>query len=126
MSPTSPRDQAPVGDDARGARRRQESALRELGRFLPDVARLLYALARDPRVPWQVKAVSVGAVAYVLSPVDLVPDPFGKVGVIDDLWVTAKAVRFMVQRAGYDVVRELWPGSEDGFALLLVAAGIER
>lgn len=102
-----------------------EPAWRELMRFLPDVARLLSALARDPRVPWRAKAVSAGTLAYVVSPVDLVPDLLPGVGQLDDLYLVLWAVRRLVATAGYDLVREHWPGTEDGFVLLLLVAGVE-
>jgi uncharacterized membrane protein YkvA (DUF1232 family) len=99
---------------------------KELVRFLPDLARLLGRVAKDRRVPWHAKAVAAGAVAYVASPVDLIPDVFGKVGQMDDLYIVTKALRYLFNSAGYDLVREHWSGSDDGFTLLLVVAGIER
>ncbi len=107
----------------RGAR---PAAWRELLAFLPDVARLLGRIAKEPRVPWHAKAVAAGAVAYVLSPIDLIPDFLGPVGQMDDMYIVTKALRYLFNTAGYDVVRELWSGSDDGFALLLVVAGIDR
>ena len=106
--------------------RQRRAAWRELVRFLPDVARLLYGLARDGRVPWHAKAVAAGAVAYVASPVDLVPDFVPVAGQLDDVYVVGKALRYLFNAAGYDLLREHWRGGDDGFALLLVAAGIGR
>lgn len=106
--------------------RRRESGLGELLRFLPDVGRLLRAIARDDRVPWHAKLVAMGAVAYVISPLDLVPDTLGRAGKLDDAWVAGRALRYLFQEAGYDVMHDLWEGSDDGFALLLMLAGVER
>lgn len=104
----------------------RSAAWRDLIRFLPDVGRLLTRLAKDPKVPWHAKAVAGGAVVYVLSPIDLVPDFLGPVGQMDDLYIVTKALRYLFNTAGYDVVRQHWSGSDDGFALLLVVAGIDR
>lgn len=41
--------------------------------------------ARDPRVPWYAKAVAALVAAYVLSPIDLIPDFIPVVGYLDDL-----------------------------------------
>ena len=112
--------------DAHARRPRREGALRELVAFLPDVARLLVRVARDPRVPLRAKLVAGAAVAYVASPLDLVPDVLPVVGQLDDLWLVSRAVRHLVDAAGYELVRELWDGSDDGFALLLVVAGVRR
>ena len=55
--------------------------------------------ARDPRTPWYAKLIVAGAVAYALSPVDLVPDFIPVIGLIDDLifipLALALAVRFV-------------------------------
>lgn len=101
-------------------------ALAELVAFLPDVVRLLWALARDPRVPRRAKLAAGGALAYVVSPIDVVPDVLPVIGRADDLWLLSRALRYLVRTAGYDLVRDLWSGSDDGFALVLVVAGVRR
>lgn len=105
---------------------RHEAAWKELLLFLPDVAKLLWRLARDPRVPWQAKAVAAGAVTYVVSPIDVIPDVIPVLGQFDDLLIVSKALQYLFHHTGYDLLRELWDGSDDGFALLLVVAGIEQ
>jgi uncharacterized membrane protein YkvA (DUF1232 family) len=117
-------DEATPGE--RPIRSAKVAAWRDLLRFLPDVARLLGRVAKDPRVPWHAKAVAGGAIAYVVSPIDLIPDFLGPMGQMDDVYVVTKALRYLFNTAGYDVVRDLWSGSDDGFTLLLVVAGIER
>jgi uncharacterized membrane protein YkvA (DUF1232 family) len=60
--------------------------------------REVYALAlacRDPRVPWYVKALAAGLVAYALSPVDLIPDFIPVLGYLDDLVVIPLGVLLM-------------------------------
>jgi uncharacterized membrane protein YkvA (DUF1232 family) len=52
---------------------------------LPSLLRLYWRLLGDRRVPLWPKAVLVGAVAYVVSPFDLVPDFTPIVGQLDDL-----------------------------------------
>ena len=41
--------------------------------------------ARDPRVPWYVKALALFVVAYALSPIDLIPDFIPVLGYLDDV-----------------------------------------
>lgn len=116
-----------VGDDGRpGARAREPRTVVELARFLADSGRLLWRVARDPRVPWGAKVVAGGAMAYVISPIDVIPDFLPGVGQLDDLFLLARAVRYLAGAAGYDLLHELWPGSDDGFALLLVLAGVKQ
>jgi uncharacterized membrane protein YkvA (DUF1232 family) len=49
-----------------------------------DVVAIALAM-RDPRVPWYAKALGACVVAYVLSPIDLIPDFIPVVGYLDDL-----------------------------------------
>ncbi len=47
----------------------------------------LWLAARDPRVPWDAKAVAAAVAAYALSPIDLIPDFVPVLGYLDDLLV---------------------------------------
>ena len=42
--------------------------------LIPNFLKLLYRLFKDSRVPTAEKALLVGAIAYVISPLDLIPD----------------------------------------------------
>lgn len=46
---------------------------------------LVYFAARDPRVPFAVRALAVAVAAYALSPIDLIPDFIPVLGYLDDL-----------------------------------------
>jgi uncharacterized membrane protein YkvA (DUF1232 family) len=61
------------------------------GRF-PLHARILVGLLVDPRVPASRKALLAAAAGYAVSPVDLIPDRFPLIGVLDDLVVAALAI----------------------------------
>lgn len=52
----------------------------------------LYLAARDPRVSWTVKALAVLVAAYVLSPIDLIPDFIPVLGLLDELILLPIAV----------------------------------
>jgi uncharacterized membrane protein YkvA (DUF1232 family) len=45
----------------------------------------LYLASRDARTPWYAKAVAILVVAYLFSPIDLIPDPIPLLGYLDDL-----------------------------------------
>jgi uncharacterized membrane protein YkvA (DUF1232 family) len=45
----------------------------------------LYIAARDPRVPWHVKAAAAAIAAYALSPIDLIPDFIPVLGYLDEV-----------------------------------------
>jgi uncharacterized membrane protein YkvA (DUF1232 family) len=59
--------------------------------------RLVLDLAVDGRVPWSRKVVLGVAAAYILSPVDLVPDWVPFVGRIDDVMITILALDLFLE-----------------------------
>lgn len=63
-----------------------------LARRAPLYARLLWALAADPRVPNSRKVLLGAAGAYLVSPVDLVPEAVPILGALDDVAVVVLAV----------------------------------
>jgi uncharacterized membrane protein YkvA (DUF1232 family) len=80
---------------------------------LPNLIKLLVRLTRDPRVPRRTKIVLGAALAYVVSPIDLVPDFIPVAGVADDVLLLAFAVNHLVHVAGEEVVLEHWDGPRD-------------
>jgi uncharacterized membrane protein YkvA (DUF1232 family) len=58
----------------------------------PMYARLLWALVVDPRVPVTRKALLGLAGAYVLSPIDLIPERVPFFGAVDDVAVVVLAI----------------------------------
>lgn len=86
--------------------------------LLPNLAKLLGRLLRDPRVPRRSKLVVAMAVGYALSPIDLIPEFIPVGGVVDDLLVAVVAVNHLIERAGEEVVLEHWDGPEDLLGLV--------
>ncbi|WP_410592482.1 YkvA family protein [Amycolatopsis sp. lyj-23] len=93
--------------------------LREALRLLPDVLRLVRRLAADRTLPRGVRVRLGLLLAYLALPVDLVPDFIPVLGYADDAIVVTAVLRSVVRRAGLDVVRAHWPGTDDGFAALV-------
>jgi uncharacterized membrane protein YkvA (DUF1232 family) len=58
----------------------------------PVYGRLVYELAIDRRVPWARKAILGLAAAYVMSPIDVIPDFVPFVSRVDDVVVTIIAL----------------------------------
>ena len=92
---------------------------RALVRLVPDCLVLFKRLLTDPRVDWWRKAMLVLVIAYVASPIDLVPDFVPIAGQLDDAIVVALALRVVLGAAGPELMREHWPGPERSLALLL-------
>ncbi|HEV2756674.1 MAG TPA: DUF1232 domain-containing protein [Actinomycetota bacterium] len=89
------------------------TSLKEYVLLLPRLARLLWRLSRDPRVPARAKATLFILAGYLLSPVDVVPDFIPGIGQLDDLVVVAFALDQMLNRVPDEVVRSHWDGDED-------------
>ena len=76
--------------------------------LLPRLARLLYRLARDRRVPWTVKAVLIGLAAYLACPIDLIPDWIPVLGYLDDVLIAGFVVGYVLRKVPSDLIREHW------------------
>jgi uncharacterized membrane protein YkvA (DUF1232 family) len=94
------------------------SLLGEALRLLPDLLRLLRRLAGDRGVPRATRVRLWLLLAYLASPVDLVPDFVPVLGYADDAIVVSFVLRSVVRRAGVPVVRRHWPGTDAGLAAL--------
>lgn len=93
------------------------AALKESLRLLPDVIRLVSRLARDPSVPLVVRLRLWALLAYLLSPVDLVPDVIPVLGYADDAILVVWTLRSVFRRVP-DAVTAQWPGTPEGLSVL--------
>ena len=90
------------------------SGLADLMLLLPDFVVLLSRLVRDDRVPTGSKWLAGLSLAYVLSPVDLMPVlVLGPLGLLDDLFLLGHTFSGLLNRVHPDVVRSHWPGQGD-------------
>ena len=79
-------------------------------------AHALYLAARDPRVPWYVKALAIVVAAYALSPIDLIPDFIPVLGYLDDLLIVPAGIVLVVRLTPPDILaehRELATAAQD-------------
>lgn len=107
-------------------RRGKEESRAVAARLIPVLPRfvgLLFRLMADRRVRFLDKALVLGVVAYIIMPVDFLPDVLGVLGWTDDLFLLGLALRHLVVGAGEDVIRRNWRGSRD--ALDRLEAGLE-
>lgn len=79
-------------------------------RLLPNYLRLLAGLFRDRRVSGVDKLLVAAAIAYVASPVDLIPDWIPFLGQVDDVYLVVTALQRLIANAGRRVVRAYWDG----------------
>jgi len=89
-----------------GAKRTVVGTISEIPKFL----RLLYGLLTDSRVSNIDKLVVAGAIAYILMPIDLIPDFIPFIGEVDDVFVMILAIERLISHAGKRVVADHWTG----------------
>ena len=66
----------------------------------------IYLASRDPRVPWQAKALAICVAAYALSPIDLIPDFIPVLGYLDDLIILPLGVLLVVRMIPPEIMAE--------------------
>jgi uncharacterized membrane protein YkvA (DUF1232 family) len=59
---------------------------------------LLWAATRHPACPRSIKVGAVALIAYVLFPIDFIPDVLPVIGVVDDLMVITFGVKWLVKQ----------------------------
>lgn len=96
-----------------GSKPEGRAGVKDLLLLLPDLTVLLARLVRDPRVPWGAKTIAVMGLAYVFSPIDLIPDFFGPIGLLDDLLVAVAALSKILKSVHPDLLRANWSGNGD-------------
>ncbi|MGI9666617.1 MAG: YkvA family protein [Acidimicrobiia bacterium] len=90
----------------------------EAALLLPNLVKLLLRLLADDRVPTRRKVLVGAVVAYVVSPVDLIPDFILGFGHLDDIVVVSVALNHLMEGTSQEVVLEHWDGSQDALDLV--------
>lgn len=98
----------------RFGRARVRDAVKAMLREAPAVLKLFGRLMTDARVSGLDRSLVAGVIAYVIAPIDLVPDFLGLIGVVDDLFLVGLALERLLSRAPARVVHEHWTGSREG------------
>jgi uncharacterized membrane protein YkvA (DUF1232 family) len=103
-----------------GAKRTVLGTIRELPRFL----RLLLGLLADRRVSLVDRLLVLAAAAYIVSPLDVIPDVIPFLGQVDDVFLLIVSVQRLVKRAGRDVVMRHWRGDPRALSDASLAAAV--
>ena len=103
--------------------RPRDVALAELVRFVPDLVRLVRSLLADRAVEGRVRVALVLLLAWLVSPIDLIPEFIPVLGPLDDVVIAVIVLRYVRARIGTEELRRRWSGSEAGFGLLIRLAG---
>ena len=79
-------------------------------RQIPEYLRLLGGMLRDSRVSAVDRALVVGAIAYVISPLDVIPDFIPFLGQVDDVFLVVLTLTRLFERARREVILAHWRG----------------
>ncbi|MFA5774916.1 MAG: DUF1232 domain-containing protein [Ilumatobacteraceae bacterium] len=101
------------------AKRLPPGLARELAAFLPACATTMRRLRRHPAVPHSARWMTIFALIWVVSPIDLIPEFIPVIGPLDDIIVVALVLRFVVRRIPPSVLFEAWPGEPRLLARLI-------
>jgi uncharacterized membrane protein YkvA (DUF1232 family) len=101
-------------------------ATRELAMLLPNLVRLFGGLGSDARVPRRSKALLIIGAAWLVSPIDLIPEFIPFLGPLDDAVVAALILRHVLRTAGPEAVAEHWRGDPATLDRILRLAGASR
>ena len=94
------------------------TTLRDAARILPDAVRLVSRLSRNPALGRTTRFRLLLVVVYLALPIDLVPDFIPVLGFADDAILIGLVIRSLVRRAGPEIIRQTWPGTDAGLDLL--------
>jgi uncharacterized membrane protein YkvA (DUF1232 family) len=83
---------------------------------LPMYARIVWGMLRDPRTPIGLKGMLAAALAYVVVPVDVIPDVIPIIGQADDLTVLLLVLDLFIQNAPAEVRAEHTARARNGTA----------
>ncbi|MCB0274871.1 MAG: DUF1232 domain-containing protein [Calditrichaeota bacterium] len=85
----------------------------------PDLFHLLCKLTFDKRIPTSEKAKLASAIAYFVSPIDVIPEAiFGVGGYVDDVALAAFVLNSLMNNSDPEIVKEHWAGEGDVLDLI--------
>ena len=103
----------PVLGPTKGAKRTVMHYIAQLPRYL----RLLSGLMTDRRVSVVDKLLVGAAIAYIVAPLDFLPDFVPFLGQVDDVYLLSLALQRLMSNAGRKVVLDHWSGDAKDLAL---------
>jgi uncharacterized membrane protein YkvA (DUF1232 family) len=96
----------------------RDTRLVDLLAVVPDLVRLVRDLLRDPTTPSAVRVALLGLLAWLINPIDLIPEFIPVLGPLDDVVVTILVLRYVRRRIGPAAMRARWRGSDERYGLL--------
>jgi uncharacterized membrane protein YkvA (DUF1232 family) len=116
-----------------GEKKAAAGTVKQVLLFIPNLVKLMYRLVQDENVTSTDKALLLGTIAYVLSPLDFLPDIIPFFGKVDDILLVSLVLKRLMDSVDREVLVSYWDGDEDlleliektlKYAVLLVPKGI--
>ncbi|MDD4223867.1 MAG: DUF1232 domain-containing protein [Candidatus Cloacimonetes bacterium] len=85
---------------------------------LPDFFVLLTRVVLDKRVPTKRKLMLGGVIAYVMLPLDIIPDFIPILGSVDDLVLVVMGLNMLLNETDPKVLEDNWSGDGDVLELM--------
>ena len=95
---------------ARRPRTGAKRTVTDIVRQLPAYLKLLFGLFTDPRVAVLDKVLVGAEIAYIISPLDFIPDYIPFLGEVDDVYLLATSLTRLTANAGRRVLLDHWIG----------------
>lgn len=89
------------------------NVLHEYVLIIPDIVALIYRLLKDERVKIKTKLEISAAVAYIIFPIDIIPEFIPFIGKIDDVAVLFFALNRIINEVPINIIAENWAGKND-------------
>ena len=93
------------------AHRLPPGLLRDVAEFLPACVTTARRLRRHPDVPRRAKVALLVAIAWVVSPIDLLPEFLPVIGPLDDVVAVVLLLRYAARSVPRETLLEAWPAS---------------
>jgi uncharacterized membrane protein YkvA (DUF1232 family) len=90
----------------------------EVVRVIPDLLRLTRDLLLDRTAPRGVRIALVVLLAWLVNPIDLIPEFIPVLGPLDDVIVAVVVLRYVRRRLGAEELKRRWRGTPEGWALV--------
>ncbi len=94
--------------------------------LIPNFMKLLYRMVGDRRVLVSEKAILLGAVVYILWPLDILPDLIPFWGQVDDILLTTLVLKRFINSVDRAVVLTHWDGSVELLIAIDKILGLTR
>ncbi len=97
--------------------------LAEYAMIVPDIIALFYRLFRDKRIGIKNKLLIGGITAYLVSPIDILPDFIPFIGQIDDIAIAFFGLNTIINEVPENIILENWQGEKN--IILTVKEGVK-